>query len=278
MKNKKYYLPLIHPGNISLYPFFRIGGFGLGNMLFPFFRSLFLSIKDGAILMYPHHFQIQPRNLLFNLNINSVRNYSSDFSKLSWCSLPKNKSAYIFYKKRWESENEINNASNIYFSGLKNYFFDLIDFQEEIQEFIYHSFSYKPKIRMNVVAFHLRLGDFIRNKQAINREKIINTFDFFLKQSKIIEIYSDTPKNKILNYLDLEKLPNNIFINNSLSPMMDIIEIAQAEYICGSPYSTFVEWAKFIRPAKFPKNSYSLLDKNKADLINVSPLKWDNFV
>ena len=60
--------------------------------------------------------------------------------------------------------------------------------------------------------------------------------------------------------------------------MMDIIEIAQAEYICGSPYSTFVEWAKFIRPAKFPKNSYSLLDKNKADLINVSPLKWDNFV
>ena len=171
--------------NISLYPFLRIGGFGLGNMLFPFFRSLFLSIKDGAILMYPHHFQIQPRNLLFNLNINSVRNYSSDFSKLSWCSLPKNKSAYIFYKKRWESENEINNASNIYFSGLKNYFFDLIDFQEEIQEFIYHSFSYKPKIRMNVVAFHLRLGDFIRNKQAINREKIINTFDFFLKQSKI---------------------------------------------------------------------------------------------
>ena len=58
---------------------------------------------------------------------------------------------------------------------------------------------------MNVVAFHLRLGDFIRNKQAINSKKIINTFDFFLKQSKIIEIYSDTPKNKILNYLDLEK-------------------------------------------------------------------------
>ena len=267
----------MHPGTISLYPFLRVGGFGFGSMLFPFFRCLFSAINDGAILMYPHHFHIQTRNFLFNLNLKSIRNCSSDFKKLSWCSLPKYKSAYIFYRNKWEAENEIDNATNVYFSGLKNYFYDLIDYQKEIKEFIYYSYSYKPKIRKNVVAFHFRLGDFIRNKQVISNKKIINVFEFFLRQSKVIKIYSDSPKSQILNYLDLEKFPDNIYLNNSVSPMIDIIEISQAEYICGSPYSTFLEWAKFLRPDKFPKNSFSLLKKSMTDLIDFSPIKWDNF-
>ena len=51
----KYYLPLIHPKKLSFYPFIRVGGFGLGNMLFPFFRALTCSIRDSASLLYPHH-------------------------------------------------------------------------------------------------------------------------------------------------------------------------------------------------------------------------------
>ena len=40
MNKVKYYLPFIHKGTVGVYPFFRVGGFGLGNMLFPFFRAI----------------------------------------------------------------------------------------------------------------------------------------------------------------------------------------------------------------------------------------------
>ena len=55
----KYYLPLIHPKILSFNPFIRVGGFGLGNMLFPFFRALTYSIRDSATILYPHHNQFQ---------------------------------------------------------------------------------------------------------------------------------------------------------------------------------------------------------------------------
>ena len=277
MKGKSYYLPIIHDSKLSLYPYFRLGGFGLGNMLFPFFRSLLASIKEGAILMYPHHFQIQPRNFLRNFDINSLRNYSSDFSKFSWCTLPKLRSAYIFYNNSWKEESLNSNDLYIYFSGYKNYFYDFFESQSKIQKFTYFSFSFKPILKKGIVAFHLRLGDFIINNQSIEKNKVIDTFEFFLRKSMIIHIYSDASKYKILQYLQIEELPHNVFLIKSKTPMNDILMMSQAEIICGSPHSTFVEWAKFLRPVEFPNNSFSLIEKKQAESVNISPIKWKNF-
>ena len=82
---------------------------------------------------------------------------------------------------------------------------------------------------------------------------------------------------QVLNYLNLEKLPNGIVFIKPLSALRDIISISQYEYICGSPYSTFVEWARFIRPIQFPNNTFSILDKSTSDEIGITPLIWGNY-
>ena len=93
----------------------------------------------------------------------------------------------------------------------------------------------------------------------------------------IIHIYSDASKYKILKYLQMEELPNNVFLIKSKTPMNDILMMSQAEIICGSPHSTFVEWAKFLRPVEFPNNSFSLIQKKQAESLYISPIKWKNF-
>ena len=71
-------------------------------------------------------------------------------------------------------------------------------------------------------------------------------------------------------------MPDHVFLVDSISPMNDLIRMSQSKYICGNPYSTFVEWARFINPGS--QKSYSLLEKNVYESINVSPLNWNNYL
>ena len=278
MNKPKYYLPLIHKSTFSFYPYFRLGGFGLGNILFPFFRALCSSLKYNAHLLYPHFNQIQPRSFLRELNIRSLRNYNYDFNKFRWIFLPKEKSASIYYFNKFEDEEFISNKNNIFFIGLKNYFYDFIDYRETIRQFIYFSFNSKPKIIDNTVAIHIRLGDFLLNKQSIEPTKILSAIDYFLKRSYEVKIYSDANKNNIIEYLNFSELLENVIFVDSKSPLRDIIDISQAEHICGSPQSTFVEWARFLRNDNFDSNSYSLVNKTLYDDINISPSRWRHFI
>ena len=278
MSNQKYYLPLIHRSKISFYPYFRLGGFGLGNILFPFFRALCSSLKNGAILLHPHYNQIQPRNFFRDLNIKSLRNYSFDFDKLKWISLSREKSALIYYFNRFENETHINRKSNIVFCGLKNYFYDFIDDRQTVRKFIYFSSRREFNLKINTVAIHIRLGDFLINNQSIEPLKIISSIEYFINKSYKVEIYSDANKSKIIKYLNFSKILEKVIFVESKSPLNDIIQMSEAEYICGSPYSTFVEWARFIRPDNLDLNSYSLINKKIYESINISPLEWSNFL
>ena len=273
----KYYLPLIHPKKLSFYPFIRVGGFGLGNMLFPFFRALTCSIRDSASLLYPHHNQFQPRNFLRDLNKDSLRNYSSDFAKFKWSSLPIINSLTIYYSRSWENESHLDYYPNILFYGYKNYFYDLIDHRDFIKNYIYYSFKISRKNPKNKVAFHLRLGDFLINKQNVNPEKVLESLNYFTKNLLLeVEIYSDSTLEQVNNFLGIKKLPSKTTLVKSLSPMHDLIKMSQAKYICGNPYSTFVEWAKFL--SYHEQVSYSLHDKSISQNIFVSPIKWHNFL
>jgi len=273
----KYYLPLIHPKRLSFYPFIRVGGFGLGNMLFPFFRALTYSVRDGAILLYPHHNQFQPRNFLRNLNRDSLRNYSTDFQKFKWSSLPIINSLNIYYSRNWENENHIESFPNILFYGYKNYFYDLIDYRDLIKNYINYSYKISRTYPKNKLAYHLRLGDFIINKQNVNPGKVLESLNYFTKKLSFeVEIYSDSSLKQINKFLGINKLPKKISLVKSVSPMHDLIKMSQARYICGNPYSTFVEWARFL---SFPGQvSYSLQEKRISDTIFVSPIKWQNYL
>lgn len=274
---KKYYVPLLHQSKISCYPFFRLGGFGLGNLLFPYFRSLCFCLKNGAILLYPHHYQFQPRNFLRERSLNSLRNYSKDFNRFSWNSINKFESARIFYSRIFKEEKFINEYPHIFFSGYKNYFYDFIQYRRLIQKYIIYSYGIRNYQIKNEVAFHLRLGDFIINKQYIEKEKILYALDYFTKKLSInVKIYSGSSYNQITSFLEVNELPDHVFLVDSISPMNDLIRMSQSKYICGNPYSTFVEWARFINPGS--QKSYSLLEKNVYESINVSPLNWNNYL
>ena len=278
MSDNKYYLPLIHRSKISFYPYFRLGGFGLGNILFPFFRALCSSLKYGANLLYPHYNQLQPRNFFRELNISSLRNYSLDFNKFRWVSLPREKSALIYYLNRFENESYISQKSNIIFYGLKNYFYDFYDYRDTIRNFIHFSLKHKFKEDVNTVAIHIRLGDFLINKQSIEPLKILSSIEYFYKKSYKVKIYSDANKTKIMEYLNFSEILENVIFVKSKSPLTDIVRMSEAQYICGSPYSTFVEWARFIRPNYLDLNSYSLVNNKIYEKINITPIRWQNFL
>ena len=279
MKKVKYYLPLIHRGNFSFYPFFRVGGFGLGNILFPYFRSIIYAIKDGAVVLYPLTNQVQPRNFIREKSIRSLRNYNDIFSKLNWISMDKYSSAKNFYGRKWFNEDYIETENRIIFEGCRNYFYDIFEERELIQSIINYSFSLKPKIYKKCVAFHLRLGDFLINGKSIDRKKILDSFLFFTKKKGLkINLYSNTSQNNILSFLKIDSLPENVSLISNNSALKDILEMAKSEYICGNPYSTYVEWARFLAPTLNRQVSYSLISESEFKNINISPLNWDNYL
>ncbi len=278
MNKIRYYLPLIHRGTFSIYPFFRIGGFGLGNMLFPFFRAVCFGIRDGAAVLYPFHNQIQPRNFLRERNIHSLRNYNRIFSKFECATLPPYRSFNLYLRKKWFTEKYILKKDLILFEGCKNYFFDLLPYRSLIQKFIYHSYNFENKLNLNKVAFHIRLGDFLSTKQSSSKEIINDKLKSFSNiKSLDIEIYSDSNLNDLLKYLELTSLPSNVRLIKNNSAMEDILAMSNCQYIVGNPNSTFVEWARFLSPVENNQISHALILKKKFLNINITPILWDYF-
>jgi len=278
MSFKKYYLPLLFDSKYSIYPIGRIGGFGLGNLLFPYFRALCSAVRDSANLLYPHHNQFQPRNFLREMKMSSLRNYSSDFEKLGWSSISKIHSFWIYKTKNWNFEENLNNSSNIIFYGYRNHFYDLIDFRDQIRKYINFTFNSNFEIDDNYVAFHIRLGDFKLINQSVGRTNILNMMDYFTNDRNLkIIIYSDTGERSILSYLNLKVLPNNVSYSNSISPLNDIIQMSKFKYICGTPYSSFVEWSRFLAEENLKQNSFSLIDRELFRKVRISPLDWDYY-
>lgn len=277
MAQIRYYLPLLHKGQNSIYPFYRIGGYGLGNMLFPFFRALCFGIRDGASILYPLFNQIQPRNFLRDKTKNSLRNYNNVFKKFLWATLPSKTSSKIFYSNNWFEEEKILKANSICFLGCKNYFYDLINFRFLIQNFVKYSFDRKDQMNTDQVAFHIRLGDFLINKNAVSSEIILKKIIHF-SQINEVQIYSDFNLRKLLEFLDISELPANVKLIRNFSPMQDIIDMSQSKYLVGNPKSTFVEWARFLSPNSYKQITYSLISKKEYDKNKISPLDWDYFL
>ena len=278
MNKVKYYLPLIHRGTFSVYPFFRLGGFGLGNMLFPFFRAICFGIRDGATVLYPFYNQIQPRNFLIERNINSLRNYNDIFSNFEYATLPSYRSFKLCFTKKWFSENNISKHNLILFEGCKNYFFDLLPYRNFIQKFINQSYDFQNKFYLQKAAFHIRLGDFLRTGQSLSKEIIINKLKYFSNNKLLeIEIYSDSNLENLLKYLELDCLPYNAKLIKNNSAIKDILAMSKCKYIIGNPNSTFVEWARFLSPIEKSQISHALIKEKQFLKNKITPLSWDYF-
>ena len=78
--------------------------------------------------------------------------------------------------------------------------------------------------------------------------------------------------------MKIDSFPENVSLTSTKSALKDILEMAKSEYICGNPYSTYVEWARFLAPTLNKQVSYSLISESEFKSINISPLNWDNYL
>ena len=114
----------------------------------------------------------------------------------------------IYYSRNWKDESHIDYFPNISFYGYRNYFYDLIDYRDLIKNYINYSFKISRKYPKNKLAYHLRLGDFLINKQNVSPGKVLESLNYFTKKLSLeVEIYSDSNLNQINKFLGINKLP-----------------------------------------------------------------------
>jgi len=250
---------------IDLY-FFRLGGCGLGNLLYPFFRALVYAKKENLEIISPTfpsikigpylRMESQKRNYkyTFKESINGIR-------KL-WLIIFSNK--IVIFKSFGDGFNSLYGYEDF----LKEKFKSLtrVDFDE--------------KKYQNSICCHIRLGDF---KKSINEEFGNNTrlpikwykdvIKQIRKEDKDLKVFlfSDGNDNELKELLELGNIKNE----TSSNPVEDILKLSSSKYLIGS-YSSFSFWGAFFSKGsciwhekvfntdEFPQNLRYYLFKKKS--------------
>ena len=219
---------------IDLY-FFRLGGSGLGNLLYPFFKALvyakkenlgiisptFLSIKIGPYLRR----ELQKRNYKYSLkgSITGIRRL--------WLLIFSNE--IVTFKSFGDGFKSLYGYEDF----LKEKFKSLtrVDFDEKKYQ---HS-----------ICCHIRLGDF---KQSLGEELSNNTripikwYKDVIKQIRKddkdlkVFLFSDGYDDELKELIELGNIKNE----TSTNPIEDILKLSCSKYLIGS-YSSFSFWGAF---------------------------------
>ncbi len=237
--------------------FFRIGGSGLGNLLYPFFRALIHAKNNNLKIISPtfKSFKIGPylrkenQKRLYDYN---YENSIGGFMKL-WLLLFSNK--VLIFESFGDGFKSLYGHEDFLKEKLKSLVKE--DYDEE---------KYKESI-----CCHIRLGDF---KLADNNEIKNNTrlpiiwykdmINYLRKDNHNMKVYlfSDGKKSELIEILKL----GNVFLETSINPIIDILKLSCSKYLIGS-YSSFSFWAAFFSKAEcywhksifnneeFPQNS-----------------------
>jgi len=219
---------------IDLY-FVRLGGSGLGNLLYPFFKALvyakkenlgiisptFLSIKIGPYLRR----ELQKRNYKYSLkgSITGIRRL--------WLLIFSNE--IVTFKSFGDGFKSLYGYEDF----LKEKFKSLtrVDFDEKKYQ---HS-----------ICCHIRLGDF---KQSLGEELSNNTripikwYKDVIKQIRKddkdlkVFLFSDGYDDELKELIELGNIKNE----TSTNPIEDILKLSCSKYLIGS-YSSFSFWGAF---------------------------------
>lgn len=269
MKTNRYIYPYF--GNIELIGF-RIGGAGLGNLLFCLSRALCLSNKYNLQLINPTWPSIKFGPWLRNEK--DKRSYIGLFKPIGISGF--NKYISILYHKKI-SENEYDptyfNGYVLLISGLGNYFQDFKHEHSYIKGQLLNMMSDHTKHSFNNfkgfgVGIHLRLGDFTNSNriktywhQSIIM-KIMNKFHKDIPVYLFTDGKDDEPEVK-----DILKIRNSVKINLG-NPLAEIFALSKCAVILASN-STFSAWASFIgqNPTIWNKRDKELEGINLNDTI-----------
>lgn len=237
--------------------FFRLGGSGLGNLLYPFFRALIYAKKNNLEIISPTFKSYKIGPFLRNENQKRLYDFAFDDSvrgiKKLWLLLFSNK--ILIFKSFGDG-----------FKSLYGYEDFLKEKLKSLVKEKYEEDKYKDSI-----CCHIRLGDFksLENKEISNNTRLPiswykDMINYLRKDNQNIKVYlfSDGKKSELNEILKLR----NVFLETSINPIIDILKLSCAKHLIGS-YSSFSFWAAFFSKAEcywhknifnkyeFPQNS-----------------------
>ena len=258
---------------------FRLGGPGLGNLLFIYSRALVLAKNTNSKLIYPtwRSIKIGPwirrekdKRFYGDLFRNN-KGYVSGFKKFMCLN---------FYRKSVvNSENDILNTpdkSVLLYNTFEMNFNGLKEYRELIKEDIYTNLMNKNRKPLgenfdNAVNVHIRLGDFFKPNETALKEgknntsipiswyvKMINNIKAILGKNVVFNIFSDGSDEELKDVLSIQNT-RRVFYGTSIA---DIIALSRSKLIIASG-SSFSMWARFLGNS----NSISYVNQRK-DLVS----------
>lgn len=250
------------------FSYFRFLGPGLGNLLFPWARSILASQKYGLTPISPTWFQIKVGPILrreadlrfyfdlFKKNPHEISGMRKLFYLLKHSLVTED---YLVYLKSciYPLKNE---TKIVVFEGLKDYFNSMI---------MEHAFIYDELLKITrnehkkglyfdfskAISVHIRLGDF-KGSCATPIQWYIDTLNKLRAEfgrDWPIYIFSDGTDDEIMPVL---MLPHTTRLSFG-SSLADLLALSKASLLIGSAASTFSQWASFLgrMPVIWPPDS-----------------------
>ncbi len=255
-----YYLLPVFPGRSV--GFARIGGVGLGNLLFPWARSLAFHCDNGGQLIWPTWTQFKIGPLLRGEL--DLRNYRTLFEPTAKYAVGYQK-AILLSTKRQVSEGDALRMPQsawrnrvIRFEGMKDGFAALnkwrMSITGELRSISAESDELAVCSRSTSIAVHIRMGDFKAETQAdwkwggtncrtplLWYLKVIREMRELLGAELPVEVYSDYNRDRFEELLR----EGNIEFHSPRSSIGDMFGLSRHRILIGS-CSTFSLWAAFL--------------------------------
>lgn len=229
--------------------FLRIGGPGLGNLLFPLISALVASVENEKVLF------VQPTLRQFKIGPflrceRDKRFYHSVFKRRSFKSIRIN---FICAFSRFFSKDNTTVIShiNVSFKGFHKH-------KEFIRNWLREQSNYVVKGNYDL-AIHIRLGDFLignnSDPNGVNSALPLSWYRDRYLEYRELKSTTSFPSVKIFTDGDItnanEIFPGaNIEVVTGGNPMHSILYMAESNYIIGSN-STFSLWAAFLSSGVF---------------------------
>jgi len=252
-------MPIYHSAKLSKFDFgiCRSPGPGLGNLMFPFARSIIGSHGEDNILISPTWTQLKIGPFLRREK--DKRIYFKEFlgrNLLEW----KNWFRAKFLPKVDESRlaSDLTQYDNyvVHYEGMGNYFRDIYDGRDLIKAWIDRNAKKDGEIsQVYNIACHVRLGDF-RSEEDLESKSghvVRQSWDWYrnsineaVKLSNVphpkIYLFTDESHDTVVEQLDL---PYELIKDPSRNAITALINMSRANIIVTSR-STFSQWAAFM--------------------------------
>lgn len=276
----RYHYPILSRFNLL---FFRIGGPGLGNLLFPLYRAFQGSKKNDETLIFPTFFQLKLGPFLRGEA--DLRTYGNLFEHRSLKELAIDLNLMI-NKHRFCAEgtnigeNKTPSTTVIHYAGLKNFYYDLdptlrsefISLLESRMHAKDRFSSECTRIEEDDICIHLRYSDFLESIPGKTGHGYKNSPAWYEKVIKYLR--KERPNSKIRIFSDTEvsqgflKDTEIYEVDKSQNALHALLKMSRHKTIVCSR-SSFSLWAAFlggkeiIVPKEFDLNIY--LPKNLCD-------------